>query len=123
MFDPVALGIFFASTCCTTISSKGDVLWGIPSLSADKNTTVQVFHAGTTFAKSNDSDSADNHINNTNSEKEVITDGGRVLCVTALADTILDAQQAALMVTGAISFEGAHYRRDIGHHAISREML
>jgi phosphoribosylamine--glycine ligase len=38
-----------------------------------------------------------------------------------LADTISDAQQAALTVTGAISFDGVHYRRDIGHHAIARE--
>ena len=48
-------------------------------------------------------------------------DGGRVLCVTALADTISEAQQAALAVTAAISFDGAQYRRDIGHHAIARE--
>ena len=50
-----------------------------------------------------------------------MTNGGRVLCVTALADSISDAQQAALTVTAAISFDGAHYRRDIGHHAIARE--
>ena len=43
------------------------------------------------------------------------------LCVTALADSISDAQQAALAVTAAISFDGAQYRRDIGHHAITRE--
>ena len=73
---------------------------------------VKVFHAGTAFSDSNDT---------TANEKEVITNGGRVLCVTALADTISDAQQAALAVTGAISFDGAQYRRDIGHHAIARE--
>ena len=113
--DRVALGIVVASKGYPESASKGDVISGLPALTVDKNTAVKVFHAGTTFA-----DSADSH---TNSETEVITDGGRVLCVTALADTILDAQQAALMVTGAISFEGAHYRRDIGHHAINREML
>lgn len=73
--------------------------------------SVKVFHAGTAFSNQ---DALSN-------EKEVVTNGGRVLCVTALADTISDAQQAALTVTGAISFDGAHYRRDIGHHAIARE--
>jgi len=121
--DRVALGIVVASKGYPESSSKGDVISGLPALTTDINTAVKVFHAGTTFAKSNDSDSADDYTNNTNSEKEVVTDGGRVLCVTALANTISNAQQAALMVTGAISFEGAHYRRDIGHHAISREML
>ena len=115
----VALGIVVASKGYPETSSKGDVISGLPELTTDNNTAVKVFHAGTTF--SNASAESDGH--RMDSEKQIVTDGGRVLCVTALADTILDAQQAALMVTGTISFEGAHYRRDIGHHAISREML
>lgn len=105
-----ALGIVVASKGYPETSSKGDVIAGLPEL--DTQDSVKVFHAGTAFS---DSDSA---IDN---EKEVITNGGRVLCVTALADSISDAQQAALAVTGAISFDGAQYRRDIGHHAIARE--
>ena len=105
-----ALGIVVASKGYPETSSKGDVIAGLPKL--DTQDSVKVFHAGTAFS---DSDSA------VDNEKEVITNGGRVLCVTALADSISDAQQAALSVTGAISFDGAQYRRDIGHHAIARE--
>ena len=88
----------------------------MPELDSDNQQAVKVFHAGTAFSNSSDSTAANN-------EKEVVTNGGRVLCVTALADSILEAQQAALAVTAAISFDGAHYRRDIGHHAIARENI
>lgn len=111
-----ALGIVVASKGYPETSSKGDVISGLPELDSDNQKAVKVFHAGTTF--SNDHALANEALSN---EKEVITNGGRVLCVTALADNISDAQQAALAVTGAISFDGAQYRRDIGHHAITRE--
>lgn len=107
-----ALGIVVASKGYPETSSKGDVIAGLPELDTQNINTVKVFHAGTAFSDSDDA------IDN---EKEVITNGGRVLCVTALADSISDAQQAALAITGAISFDGAQYRRDIGHHAIDRE--
>ena len=106
-----ALGIVIASKGYPETSSKGDVIAGLPELDDDNQKSVKVFHAGTAF--SNDDALSD--------EKEVVTNGGRVLCVTALADSIFYAQQAALAVAGAISFDGAHYRRDIGHHAIARE--
>ncbi|MGO1375670.1 MULTISPECIES: phosphoribosylamine--glycine ligase [unclassified Psychrobacter] len=106
-----ALGIVLASKGYPETSSKGDVITGLPALGSNDDNAVKVFHAGTAFSDSNAGDS----------EKEVITNGGRVLCVTALADNIADAQQAALVVTGAISFDGAQYRRDIGHHAVTRE--
>lgn len=106
-----ALGIVVASKGYPETSSKGDVITGLPELDNDNQKSVKVFHAGTAFSNN------DTH----SDEKEVVTNGGRVLCVTALADSISGAQQAALTVTGAISFDGAHYRRDIGHHAIARE--
>ena len=105
-----ALGIVIASKGYPETSSKGDVIAGLPELNSDNQNSVKVFHAGTAFS----------HENAPSNEKEVVTNGGRVLCVTALADSISDAQQAALTVTAAISFDGAHYRRDIGHHAIAR---
>jgi len=114
-----ALGIVIASKGYPESSSKGDVIAGLPELDANNNNPVKVFHAGTAF--SHDSNTDGSNGDNTGNTKEVITNGGRVLCVTALADSILDAQQAALAVTAAISFDGAHYRRDIGHHAIARE--
>ena len=116
-----ALGIVVASKGYPETSSKGDVISGLPALGNQGDNTVKVFHAGTTFSHAQ-SDNINPDVT-THSKKEVVTDGGRVLCVTALADSISDAQQAALAVTGAISFDGAHYRRDIGHHAIARENI
>lgn len=109
-----ALGIVIASKGYPETSSKGDVIAGLPELDANNDNPVKVFHAGTAFSNENNDEALSN-------EKEVVTNGGRVLCVTALADSISDAQQAALAVTGAISFDGAQYRRDIGHHAIARK--
>ena len=102
-----ALGIVMASKGYPETSSKGDIITGLPELAAQRDNTVKVFHAGTAIDE--------------NDDQAVVTNGGRVLCITALADNILEAQQAALAVSGAISFDGAHYRRDIGHHATARE--
>lgn len=111
-----ALGIVMASKGYPETSSKGDVITGLPELDPHDTSAVKVFHAGTAFTQDSfDADTSTSH------PKEVVTDGGRVLCVTALADSILGAQQAALAVTAAISFDGAQYRRDIGHHAIARK--
>lgn len=115
-----ALGIVIASNGYPESSSKGDVISGLPELDSNNDSAIKVFHAGTDFAHGDTVANLDADAVSDN-DKEIITNGGRVLCVTALADSILDAQQAALMVTGAISFEGAQYRRDIGHHAIARE--
>jgi len=48
----------------------------------------------------------------------IVTDGGRVLAVTALGQTIADAQRRAYQAMGKINFEGMHFRKDIGHQAI-----
>ncbi len=121
-----ALGIVIASKGYPDSSSKGDVISGLPELDGANDSTntsaVKVFHAGTDFAHGTQSANLDAD-SDTDNDKEIVTNGGRVLCVTSLADSILEAQQAALIVTGAISFEGAQYRRDIGHHAIARELL
>ncbi len=119
--DRPALGIVVASKGYPETSSKGDVIAGLPELDADNQNAVKVFHAGTAFSHA-ELDNINPDVT-THSKKEIVTNGGRVLCVTALADTISGAQQAALAVTAAISFDGAHYRRDIGHHAIARENL
>ena len=50
----------------------------------------------------------------------VLTDGGRVLSVTALGNTIAEAQRRAYQAIGKIAFEGMHYRRDIGHRAVKQ---
>ena len=63
-----------------------------------------VFHAGTGLL-----------------DKQVITTGGRVLCVSAMGDSVLDAAKAAYAGCERIHWDGAFYRRDIGHRAIARE--
>jgi phosphoribosylamine--glycine ligase len=68
---------------------------------ADSMRDVKVFHSGTKVA-----------------DKKLVTDGGRVLGVTALGDTIQKAQQRAYDAIKKIHFDGMHYRTDIGHQAI-----
>jgi phosphoribosylamine---glycine ligase len=92
-----ALGVVMAAPGYPLSPRKGDVIEGIPR---DTDEAV-VFHAGTTLQG-----------------KQLVTSGGRVLCVTALADTVKAAQQRAYDVVKAIRFDGAQYRRDIGHRAI-----
>lgn len=96
-----ALGIVLASKGYPESSSSNDVIHG---LEQDIDNDVKVFHAGT---KLNDKD-------------EIVTNGGRVLCVTALGDDVKDAQTKALQACEKINFDGMQYRRDIGWRAIAR---
>ena len=79
---------------------KGDVITGIPSETA----TAKVFHAGSTLKDGN-----------------LVTSGGRVLCATALGDTVTEAQANAYAAAKQISWEGMFYRNDIAYRAIERE--
>lgn len=79
---------------------KGDVITGIPSETA----TAKVFHAGSTLKDGN-----------------LVTTGGRVLCATALGDTVTEAQANAYAAAKQISWEGMFYRNDIAYRAIERE--
>jgi phosphoribosylamine--glycine ligase len=92
-----ALGVVIAAHGYTLQPRKGDVITGLPKDEED----VMVFHAGTTLK-----------------EGEVLTSGGRVLCVTVLADNVRQAQQRAYEVASAIYFDGKQYRTDIGHRAV-----
>jgi phosphoribosylamine--glycine ligase len=78
---------------------KGKVIQGLGSIPAD----VRVFHAGTKVKDGN-----------------AVTSGGRVLGVTAAAETIGRAIEKAYQAVGRITFDGAYYRRDIGHRALKR---
>ena len=62
------------------------------------------------------------HAGTASSRRRAVTSGGRVLCVTALADSVKQAQQRAYDVARGIHFDGAQYRRDIGHRAIKTPM-
>ena len=98
-WDPrVALGVVLAASGYPMNPRKGDVISGLPADAAD----AMVFHAGT----ANDAEGA------------VVVSGGRVLCVTALADTVAAAQQKAYGVVEGVRFDGMQFRRDIGYRAI-----
>ena len=92
-----ALGVVMAAAGYPLSPRKGDRITGLPRAADD----AMVFHAGTAHKGG-----------------EIVTSGGRVLCVTVLADTVKAAQQHAYDVARGIHFEGAQYRRDIGHRAI-----
>jgi phosphoribosylamine--glycine ligase len=76
------------------------VITGVPAECPD----AVVFHAGTAAVQGGG----------------VVTAGGRVLCVTALGDSVKIAQHRAYEALAGVRFEGAQYRRDIGHRAIKR---
>ena len=95
-----ALGVVMAAANYPATPAKGDEITGLPTATED----ARVFHAGT----------ADR-------DGKVVTNGGRVLCVTALGDTVKMAQQRAYQMLAPIQFNGMQYRRDIGYRAIGRK--
>ena len=92
-----ALGVVMASANYPETPKLGDEITGLPVNVQDGH----VFHAGTTLK-----------------DGKVVTSGGRVLCVTALGETVKFAQQAAYQMINSINFEGAQYRKDIGYRAV-----
>jgi phosphoribosylamine---glycine ligase len=92
-----ALGVVMASANYPETPRLGDEITGIPTSPEDG----YVFHAGTILK-----------------DGKVLTSGGRVLCVTALGETVKFAQQQAYRMVDQIKFDGAQYRTDIGYRAI-----
>jgi len=92
----IALGVVMAAAGYPLNPRKGDAITGLPAAAPD----AMVFHAGTAQA-----------------DGRMVTSGGRVLCVTVLADSVKTAQQRAYDLVAAIHFGGAQWRRDIGHRA------
>ncbi|MDI4637037.1 MULTISPECIES: phosphoribosylamine--glycine ligase [Halomonadaceae] len=97
-----AVGVVLAAGGYPGSYRKGDVIDGIE---AAEDTGCRVFHAGTTQ----------------DDQGRVATSGGRVLCVTALGDTVANAQALAYEGVAAIDWQDMSYRRDIGFRAIARE--
>jgi phosphoribosylamine--glycine ligase len=95
----VALGVVLAAANYPETPRKGDVISGLPGEADD----AHVFHAGTA-----------------DKDGQIVTAGGRVLCVTALGDNVKQAQKRAYEVLLGIHFDGMQYRSDIGHRAVSR---
>lgn len=95
----VALGVVMASAGYPDAPRKGDAISGLPPDTAESH----VFHAGTSAQ-----------------DGQVVTAGGRVLCVTALGDTVKQAQRAAYLLCDKVQFAGMQFRRDIGYQASRR---
>jgi phosphoribosylamine---glycine ligase len=100
-WDPrVALGVVMAAGGYPIRYATGDPIDGLEGLDAPD---LKVFHAGTRRDRD-----------------RIVTDGGRVLCVVGLGDTVATAQKRAYTALERIRFSNAHYRRDIGDRAIGR---
>jgi phosphoribosylamine--glycine ligase len=101
-WDPrAALGVVMAAGGYPGSYAKGDAITGLPAREAPD---AKVFHAGTALRGG-----------------EVVTSGGRVLCVTALGESVAAAQRRAYEVVRGIHWKHAQYRSDIGYRAIARE--
>lgn len=99
--EQAALGIVLAAEGYPDTPRKGDVINGLTEAA---KLDGKVFFAGVA-----------------QQDGQVVTNGGRVLCVTALGDTVFAAQQKALHLAETVTWQGRFYRRDIGYRAIARE--
>ena len=101
-WDPrAALGVVMAAGGYPESYRKGDTINGLPNVIGIDG---KIFHAGTAIKDDN-----------------VVTSGGRVLCVVGLGDTVAAARDAAYAQAERISWDDHFFRRDIGHRAIARE--
>ncbi|EEO15189.1 phosphoribosylamine--glycine ligase [Vibrio cholerae TMA 21] len=101
-WDPRAsIGVVLAAGGYPGDYAKGEVISGLPT---QESAGQKVFHAGTETQGD-----------------QVVTNGGRVLCATALGNTVLEAQQRAYQLADQIHWNGMFCRRDIGYRAIARE--
>lgn len=95
-----ALGVVLTAGGYPNQYRKGDIIHGLTS---ETNSNWKIFHAGTALKNG-----------------QVVTSGGRVLCVTALGETIKEAQKRAYQIVAPIDWENIYYRTDIGHRAVNR---
>lgn len=101
-WDPrAAIGVVLAAGGYPAAYNKDDIISGLPEQEVEGE---KVFHAGTK--------QLDGHS---------VTNGGRVLCATALGNSVLEAQERAYELAKQISWDGMFYRNDIGYRAIARE--
>ncbi len=96
-----ALGVVLAAGGYPASYAKGEIISGLPEGDSKER---KVFHAGTAER-----------------EGAVVTNGGRVLCATALGESVAEAQQNAYALAQQIQWKDAFYRTDIGYRAIARE--
>lgn len=99
--EQAALGIVLAAEGYPNDYRKGDEIYGLPSQASQDE---KVFLAGVAEQAG-----------------KLVTSGGRVLCATALGNSVFEAQQKALKLAEQIQWQGRFYRRDIGYRAVARE--
>jgi phosphoribosylamine--glycine ligase len=100
-WDPrPALGVVLASEGYPGDYNKGQIITGLRGLDSDD---TKVYHAGTTRQGRN-----------------IVTNGGRVLCVTSLGQSVREAHHRAYQTIGKIHWQGMYFRRDIGYRALAR---
>lgn len=103
-WDPrAALGVVLAAGGYPATYRSGDVIHGLPAVGSE-NSIGKIFHAGTRLQGD-----------------DVVTHGGRVLCVTALGHGVAEAQQQAYQLVHTIQWQDSFCRQDIGYRAIQRE--
>lgn len=95
-----SLGVVLAAGGYPDSYRSGDEIGSLPENTAD----MHIFHAGTAYK-----------------DGKQVTNGGRVLCVTALGDSVTEAQKRAYETVKLIHWDNIYYRTDIGHRAVSRE--
>ena len=96
-----ALGVVMAAEGYPGAYAKGEAITGLDAVGGER---CKAFHAGTRM-----------------DGESVVTNGGRVLCVVGLGDTVADAQAEAYAAVAGIDWRNVRYRFDIGHRAIARE--
>ena len=97
-----ALGVVLAAEGYPAEYTKGEIISNLPT---ESHSAAKVFHAGTKF----------------NADKQIVTNGGRVLCATALGESVSQAQANAYALAKQIDWKGVFYRSDIGYRAVARE--
>jgi len=98
-----AISVVLAAAGYPHAPRRGDVIDGLDRVTRQTHPDVTVFHAGTM-----------------RDGERVKVNGGRVLGVTALGDSLRQAQRAAYAAIATIRFDGMQYRHDIGHRALAR---
>ena len=98
-----ALGVVVAAEGYPDAPRRGAAIHGLEAARGAAHPDVHVFHAGTAL-----------------DGERVVVSGGRVLCVTALGDSVRQAQRAAYAAIAGLRFDGMQYRTDIGHRAVAR---
>ncbi len=101
--DRAAVGVVLAAGGYPGSYAKGEIISGLDSV-LNNDSTSKIFHAGTKLEQEN-----------------VVTSGGRVLCATALGNSVLEAQKLAYSLAQEITWKACFYRNDIAYRAIARE--